>query len=70
MVLKAPATMTPNQSIPIVMGTDDITADCERIKANGGRLYPAKRAGWGNAMETHFADPDGSAFTLVQTAPR
>lgn len=70
MVLKAPAAAAPNQSIPIVMATDDIEGDCERIRATGGRLYPAKRAGWGNAMETHFADPDGNAFMLVQTAPR
>jgi predicted enzyme related to lactoylglutathione lyase len=51
----------------IVLDTDNIQAECEHIKSRGARiLYPSKRAGWGNALETHFADPDGNTFQLVQ----
>src|SRR5689334_18883729 len=51
----------------IVIETDDLDAACERIKSGGGRVTtPPKRAGWGAAMEAHFADPDGNVFLLIQ----
>ena len=51
----------------VVLSTDDIRADCERLSAHGARvLYEPKRAGWGNALEVHFADLDGNVFQLIQ----
>jgi len=55
------------RTAPVTLATNDIAADCERIKAHGGRVvHPPKRAGWGNALETHFSDPDGNLFLLVE----
>jgi predicted enzyme related to lactoylglutathione lyase len=57
------------KSTHIVLDTDDIQAECEHLKLHGARvLYEPKRAGWGNAIETHFSDPDGNIFLLVQQA--
>ena len=55
------------KSTYIVLDTDDIEAECEHLKAHGARnLHEPKRAGWGAAIEAHFADPDGNIFLLVQ----
>ena len=52
----------------LVFHTDDLTSDCERIKAEGGQvLGTPKRAGWGDALEVAFADPDQNVFLLIQT---
>ena len=72
MVLKAssqPSEMSSRLGKPthIVLETDDIEAECERIKSHGARvIYGPKRAGWGDAIEAQFADPDGNIFLLVQ----
>ena len=51
----------------LTFATSDINADCERIKSHGGAvIHPPKRAGWGNALETHFSDPAGNVFMLIQ----
>ena len=55
------------KSTHMVLDTDDIQAECEHLKLHGAQvLHEPKRAGWGNAIETHFADPDGNIFLLVQ----
>jgi predicted enzyme related to lactoylglutathione lyase len=57
------------KSTHIVLDTDDMQAECERLKLHGAQvLYEPKRARWGNAIETHFADPDGNILLLVQQA--
>ena len=57
----------PGKTTSIVLNTDDIQAECENMISHGARvLYEPKRAGWGNALETHFADPDGNIFLLIQ----
>lgn len=51
-----------------VFYTDNLTLDCERIQAEGGQvLGTPRRAGWGDAVEVHVADPDHNVFLLVQT---
>jgi predicted enzyme related to lactoylglutathione lyase len=51
----------------LTFATSDIDADCQRIKSHGGIiLHPPNHAGWGNALETHFSDPDGNVFMLIQ----
>jgi predicted enzyme related to lactoylglutathione lyase len=53
----------------IAMNTDDIAAECERMKSHGARiLYGPKRAGWGDAVEAQVADPDGNTFMLIQSS--
>lgn len=69
MLLKAPLqnqSSGANQSSHIVLTSDNLQTDCERIAKNGSRvIYPPKRAGWGNAIETHIADPDGNIYQPV-----
>lgn len=51
----------------LTFATSDINGDCQRIKSHGGAvIHPPRRAGWGNALETHFSDPDGNVFMLIQ----
>lgn len=70
MLLKRPQAKEPadaSRSAQVILATDDIVADCERIKSHGGTVVgPPRRAGWGDALETHFADPEGNVFMLVQ----
>ncbi len=55
------------KSTHIVLDTDDIQAECERVKSHGARIiYGPKRAGWGEAIEAQFADLDGNIFMLIQ----
>ena len=57
----------PDKSTHIVLDTDDIQVECAHLKLHGAQvLHEPKRAGWGNAIETHFTDPDGNVFLLVQ----
>ena len=52
----------------LVLHSDDLTADCECIKANDGQVLGApRRAGWGDALEVHIADPDQNVFLLIET---
>jgi len=54
-----------------VLHSDDLDSDCDRIKANGGKvLGMPRRAGWGAALEVHVADPDQNVFLLVQIGER
>jgi len=56
------------KSTHIVMDTDNIQTECERLRLGGAMvLYEPKQAGWGNALETHFSDRDGNIFMLVQS---
>ena len=52
----------------MVLTTDDIQAECERLKSRGARItkQPEKQH-WGG-IEAQFADPDGNTFELVQPA--
>jgi predicted enzyme related to lactoylglutathione lyase len=55
----------------MIFSTNDIAGDCERIKANGGTIVSeTKRAGWGDALEAHFADPDGNVYMLIEPGRR
>jgi catechol 2,3-dioxygenase-like lactoylglutathione lyase family enzyme len=55
----------------IVFETADIRAECELLKSHNARIIDGpKRAGWGGAIEAHFADPDGNTFLLIQAEPR
>jgi len=67
MLLKRSEEMAEHHSTQLTLATSDIDADCRRIQSHGGTiLHQPKRAGWGNAIETHFADPDGNVFLLIQ----
>src|SRR5262249_38986992 len=69
MILKLPGD-TPSdrtRSANMVLATDDLAGDCERIRSHGGTiLHPPRGAGWGNALETHFRAPGGNVYLLVQ----
>ena len=73
-MLLTPSTRQPNLSSRlgkptyVVLSCDDIYAECGRINSHGGRaLHEPKVAGWGRALEAHFADPDGNIFQLIQS---
>jgi predicted enzyme related to lactoylglutathione lyase len=52
----------------LVFHTVDINTDCARIASHGGQVLSApKRAGWGDALEVHFRDPDGNTFLLIRS---
>ena len=67
MLLKRSEEIAEPHSTQLTFATSDIDADCQRIESHGGTiLHQPHRAGWGNATETHFADPDGNVFLLIQ----
>ncbi len=50
------------------LGTDDINADYERLRANGVTFVrPPEKEGWGGYTAT-FRDPDGNLVNILQTA--
>ena len=50
----------------MVLNTDDIAAECARLKSAGARITKEpERQHWGG-IEAQFADPDGNTFELVE----
>jgi uncharacterized glyoxalase superfamily protein PhnB len=60
-------TMSPGSLKGIVLATDDLEGDCERLAARGVRFGgPIEHAPWGSFAT--FEDPDGNGWVL-QAAP-
>ncbi len=54
----------------MVLDTDDIQAECARLRSAGVRVTKEpERQHWGG-IEAQFADPDGNTFELVQPQNR
>jgi lactoylglutathione lyase len=52
----------------MVFTTDDIKAECERLKSRGVKITKEPEPqSWGG-IEAQIADPDGNTFELVQPA--
>jgi len=51
----------------MVLNTDDIKAECERLKASGVRITREPERQHYGGIEAQFADPDGNTFELVET---
>jgi catechol 2,3-dioxygenase-like lactoylglutathione lyase family enzyme len=54
----------------MVLDTDDIRAECARLKAAGVRVTKEPEPQHWGGIEAQFADPDGNTFELVQPEHR
>jgi len=48
----------------VVLGSDDIDADCARLEDAGVEVTGPDGVGWG--LQAQFSDPDGNGFVLLQ----
>jgi len=48
----------------IVLGSNDIAADCAALAAAGVTVTEPESVGWG--QQAQFSDPDGNGFVLLQ----
>jgi len=60
--------MPPGSLMGLVLETDDINAEVERLRANGMEPPPIEEQMWGRFIT--FEDPDGNRWVLQQNRPR
>lgn len=60
-------TMPPGSMKGVVLETDDLDGDIERLTSQGVEVPPVEAAPWGRF--TTFDDPDGNGIVLQATAP-